>query len=78
MSQSDLRLQTLGSLCPSEHHYLFSHWDGLDESQRQGLYGQISQIDFEGLRREFSSPPGSQVGSEEGLAQSVCGTSQLA
>ena len=78
MSQSDLRLQTLGSLCPSEHHYLFSHWDDLDESQRQGLYEQISQIDFEGLRREFSSPPGSPVGSEEGLAQSVCGTSQLA
>ena len=78
MSQRDLRLQTLGSLCPPEHRYLLSHWDDLDESQRQGLYEQISQIDFEGLRREFGSSPGPQGGSELGSGQSVCGSSQLA
>jgi UDP-N-acetylglucosamine/UDP-N-acetylgalactosamine diphosphorylase len=67
-------------LCPSEHHYLLSHWDDLDESRRRGLYEQISQVDFEGLRREFGSLPGSEggTGTEEGLAQSVCGTSQSA
>ena len=67
-------------MCIRDSHYLFSHWDELDESQRRGLYEQISQVDFEGLWREFGSLPGSEggTGKEEGMAQSVCGTSQSA
>lgn len=77
MSQRDLRLESLRSSCPSEHHYLLSHWDRLDESQRQGLHEQILQIDFEGLGREFG-PPDPLGRAQVGSTQSVCSSSHLA
>ncbi|MFM7928470.1 MAG: UTP--glucose-1-phosphate uridylyltransferase [Pirellula sp.] len=55
LAESLTSLEQLKSLCGSDQSHLLSHWQSLSQSQRQGLADQISQVDFDGIRREMGS-----------------------
>ncbi len=55
LAESLTSLEQLKSLCGSDQSHLFAHWQSLSQAQRQGLADQISQIDFDGIRREMGS-----------------------
>ncbi|MFN9348048.1 MAG: UTP--glucose-1-phosphate uridylyltransferase, partial [Planctomycetota bacterium] len=55
LAESLTSLEQLKSLCGSDQSHLLAHWQSLSQAQRQGLADQISQIDFDGIRREMSS-----------------------
>ncbi|MFM7975439.1 MAG: UTP--glucose-1-phosphate uridylyltransferase, partial [Pirellula sp.] len=55
LAESLTSLEQLKSLCGSDQSHLLSHWQSLSQSQRRGLADQISQVDFDGIRREMGS-----------------------
>lgn len=55
LAESLTSLEQLKSLCGSDQSHLLAHWQSLSQAQRQGLADQISQIDFDGIRREMGS-----------------------
>ncbi|MFM9063494.1 MAG: UTP--glucose-1-phosphate uridylyltransferase, partial [Pirellula sp.] len=55
LAESLTSLEQLKSLFGSAQSHLLSHWQSLSQSQRRGLADQISQVDFDGIRREMGS-----------------------